>query len=69
MFKWIILPLLCLNLSALEVSMTGAKENFQNYSTLHIKEKEKFMCEEHKNDFDITTQIICAFYETTSQQI
>lgn len=61
LFKWIILPLLCLNLSALEVSMTGAKENFQNYSTLHIKEKEKFMCEEHKNDFDITTQIICAF--------
>lgn len=67
LFKWIILPLLCFNLAALEVSMTGAKENFQDYSTLHIKEKDKFICEERKDDFDETIQIICAFSKQPTQ--
>lgn len=68
MFKWIILPLLYLNLAALELSITGAKENFQNYSTLHIKANDKFICEERKNDFEIVTQIVCAFSKQPTEK-
>ena len=61
MFKWILFFLLSLNLFALEVSMTGAKENFQTYSTLHLQDKDNFMCESSIDDFKQTTQIVCAF--------
>lgn len=67
MFKWLILPFLCFNLTALEVSLTGAKENFQDYSTLHIKENNKFICEERKDDFGEITQIICTFSKQPEQ--
>lgn len=67
MLKWIILLLLCFNLFALEITITGAKENFQDYSTLHIRENENFICEENKNDFNQVTQIICAFSKQPTQ--
>ena len=67
MFKWILLLLFSFNSFALEVSIDGAQENFQKYSTLHIKDESDFICEENKNDFDVTTQIICAFSKQPTQ--
>lgn len=66
MFKWILSLLLLTNVSttllyALDISLQGAKENYQNYSTLHIKDKNKFLCQEMTNDFDVITKIVCAF--------
>ncbi len=68
MLRWIPFFLLCSNLFALEVTMTSAKENFQDYSTLHIKEKDKFICEATKDDFDETRKIICAFTKEPTQK-
>ncbi len=61
MLRYLLFALLTLNLYALEISLSGAKENFTKYSTLHIKDKNRFLCQATKNDFDITTEIICAF--------
>ncbi|MEA1892293.1 MAG: flagellar protein [Campylobacterota bacterium] len=69
MFKWILLFSLSFNLYALEISLQGAKEDFQNYSTLHIKDNSKFLCQEIKNDFDITTKIVCAFPKSPSRKL
>ena len=55
------LLILTISLSALEISLQGAKENFEAYSTLHIKDKNRFLCQEIKNDFDVNTKIVCAF--------
>jgi len=74
LFKWIFSLFIFLNfftisLNALEISLQGAKENFQNYSTLHIKDKNKFLCQEIKNDFDVTTKIVCAFSKSPQKKI
>ncbi|MCF6310290.1 MAG: flagellar protein [Sulfurimonas sp.] len=66
MLKKIFLFLLFINISgstlfALEISLQGAKEKYQAYSTLHLKDKDKFLCQEIKDDFDITVKIVCAF--------
>ena len=62
MFKWILLLLLFISsLQALEISINGAQENHQKFSTLHINDTTKFVCQEIKNDFEITTKIVCAF--------
>ncbi len=73
MLKWTV-PFLALttfftSLSALEISLDGAKENFQNYSTLHFKDSNKFLCQEEKDDFEVTTKIICAFSKQPTQKI
>ncbi len=41
--------------------MNGARENHQKFSTLHIKDDTKFVCQAIKDDFEITTKIVCAF--------
>ena len=61
MLKWILFALISLNLSALEVSLTGAKEDFQSYSTHHLKNKNSFLCQESTNEFYEVTKIVCAF--------
>ena len=61
MLKYLLFALLPFNLYALEVSLSGAKEDFTKYSTLHIRDKDKFLCQSTKNDFDVTTEIVCAF--------
>jgi len=61
LLKYILFALLTFNLYALEVSLTGAKENFQKYSTLHLKDSSSFLCQETKDDFGVVTQVICAF--------
>ncbi len=69
MFKWIFsLLILTTTLYALEVSLQGAKENFENYSTLHIRDRSKFLCQEIKNNFDLTTKIVCAFSKSPSKK-
>ena len=69
MFKLILFSLLTLNLFALEVSISSAKEDFKNYSTLHLKDDTPFLCQEMKNDFDIVTKIVCAFNKKPSSKI
>ena len=67
-----LLSLLLINITslfALEISLTAAKKNFQNYSTLHIKDSEEFLCQEMKSDFDVVTQIVCAFSKPPTKQI
>ncbi|MEA2100188.1 MAG: flagellar protein [Campylobacterota bacterium] len=66
MFKLILSLLFSFNLYALEISLASAKENFEKYSTLHIKEDERFSCNEIKDDFEVTTKIICAFKKQPS---
>jgi hypothetical protein len=58
--------LLSLNLFALEISLQGAKEDFQKYSTLHIKDPNPFLCQESYNDFKEVEKIICAFSKQPS---
>ena len=70
MIKWILLPLLLsTSLAALEISINGAQENHQKFSTLHIKDSTKFVCQEIKNDFDIATKIVCAFSKQPEKTI
>ena len=54
---------------ALEISINGAKEDFKNFSTLHIKDKNKFLCQEDIDDFGVVTKIICAFAKKPSTKI
>lgn len=64
--KYLLLFLVSFNLFALEISILGARENFEKYSTLHLKNNSKFLCQEIKNDFDEVTEIICAFSKQPS---
>lgn len=71
MLKRLLFTLLVFSLSAfaLEVSIQGAKENHKDYSTLHIKDKEDFLCQEEKNDFEEVVKIVCAFSKSPSQKL
>ena len=69
MFKLILFSLLCLNLFALELSITGAKEDFSDYSTLHLKDETPFLCQETVDDFDKVTKIVCAFSKKPPTQM
>ncbi len=73
MLKLIFSFFLLFNLSssllfALDISLQGAKNDFENYSTLHIKDTNKFLCQELKNDFDEVSKIICAFSKSPSKK-
>ena len=70
MIKWLPLTLLlAFNSFALEIYIDTAKEDFKNYSLLHIENNKQFLCQEIKNDFKATTEIICAFNQKPSQEI
>ena len=74
MLRTIFFALLFLNflaspLSALEVSLQGAKQNHEEYSIIHIRDKNNFLCQEIKDDFDIPKQIVCAFTKSPSQKL
>ena len=70
MLKWILLPLIfTTSLFALEISINGAKENHKKFSTLHINDSTKFVCQEIKDDFEITTKIVCAFTKQPNRTI
>ena len=69
MLKLILLSFLSFNLFALDISLQGAKENFKTYSTLHLQDKDKFLCQEIKNDFEVVTKIVCAFSKAPIQEL
>lgn len=69
MLKLMLLAFFSLNLFALDISMQGARANFEDYSTLHIKDKNRFLCQEMKDDFEVVTQIICAFSKAPSREL
>ncbi|MDF1883234.1 flagellar protein [Sulfurimonas sp. SAG-AH-194-C21] len=61
MFKTILLALLCIPSFALDISMDSAKDDFTPYSILKITDTKKFICQKIKDDFTVTTEVICAF--------
>ena len=65
--KWLTLLLLCASLSALELTVTTGKEEGNTFSIVHLKNSEPFLCEAQRNDFDQTSQVICAFKKRPSQ--
>lgn len=69
MLKTVLFALLSINIFALEVSLQGAKENHQEYSIFHLKDKDKFLCQEIKNDFDIVEKIVCAFSKSPLKKL
>ena len=69
MLQWILFLLLSLNLYALEISIDSAKDEFQKYSSLHIVDEEEFYCQEILDDFDVVTEVICAFAKKPSGKI
>ena len=73
MLKWILSSVLFMIISstsfALEISLSGAKENFKSYSTLHLNDDKPFLCQEMKDDFDVVKQVVCAFNKKPSSNI
>ena len=65
--QWLTLLLLCASLSALELSVNSGKEEGNTFSTIHLRDSDSFLCEAQKNDFDQTSQIVCAFSRRPSQ--
>ena len=63
MQQWILslLILSTLHLTALEISIDSGVEDHQRYSILHLKDTQSFVCEAIKDDFLITTKIVCAY--------
>jgi len=69
LLKWILLLSLCIKSFALEISVDSAKDDFIKYSTLQLDDATSFSCQEIKNNFNITTKVICAFSKKPSQNI
>jgi len=69
LLKWILFTLIYLNAFALEISIDSAKDDYVKYSTINLSNSSPFRCQEIKNDFDITTEIICAFSKKPSQSL
>jgi len=67
--KLVLFALFTISSFALEISLNGAKENFTKYSTLHLKDKNKFLCQETIDDFAVVQEIICAFPKKPSSKI
>ena len=49
--------------------MNVAKDNFIRYSTLDVKDDERFLCQEMKDDFENVTEVICAFSKKPSSKV
>ncbi|MEA1918214.1 MAG: flagellar protein [Campylobacterota bacterium] len=58
---WLSLLLLSTTLYSLELSVQTGRENQDEFSILHLKDSERFLCEAEKDDFDLITGVICAF--------
>ncbi|MDX1296128.1 MAG: tetratricopeptide repeat protein, partial [Sulfurimonadaceae bacterium] len=68
MSKWLSLLLVCSSLFGLELTVNGGKEEGKPFSTIHLKHTEPFLCEAQRNDFDQTSQVVCAFNRRPSQE-
>ena len=69
MLKWILFFTFISQLTALEISIDSAKDDFKRYSTLKLTDSSPFLCQAHKDDFLVTTEIICAFSKKPSKII
>jgi len=69
LFKTILLALLCVHIFALDITMDSAQDDFSTYSILKITDKEKFICQKIKDDFSVTSEVICAFSKKPSSTI
>lgn len=69
MYRIILLALIPLYAFSLEISVDIAKDNFQKYSTLNIRDKEQFTCDAIKDEFEQTIQVVCAFSKKPDQQL
>jgi tetratricopeptide (TPR) repeat protein len=67
--KWILFALFTLNSFALEISIDSAKEDFTKYSILTLKNHTPFSCQSITNDFNVVTEVICAFSKKPSQKV
>ncbi len=69
LFSLLLASFFSLRVSALEITLEGAKQDHQKFSILHIKDRDRFLCQSQKNEFDVTTKIICAFSKKPAQKI
>ncbi len=69
MKKVLLLALLYLSSFALEISIDSAKDDFNTYSTLKLSTKKPFLCQSMKDEFEVTTEIICVFSKRPSSKI
>ena len=69
MIKVLLIALLSFSSFALEISIDSAKDNFTPYSTLKLSEEKPFLCQSIKDDFELTTEVICAFSKRPSGKI
>jgi len=69
LLQWILFFFLSVKLFALEISIDSAKDEFEKYSSLHIFDEEEFYCQETLDDFDVVTEIVCAFPKKPSRKI
>jgi tetratricopeptide (TPR) repeat protein len=69
LFRYILLAFISFNAFALEISIESAKDNFEKYAILQIFDKETFVCQEIKNDFEDVVEIVCAFKKQPKQPI
>jgi tetratricopeptide (TPR) repeat protein len=65
----LLLLLLTTNSLALEISINSARDNHEKFSTLHIRDDAKFLCQEELDDFKETIEVVCAFSKKPSQDI
>jgi len=67
--KYFLLLLASFSLSfALDISIKVAKEDFENYSTLHLKHTKAFYCQESLDPLDNVTSIVCVFDKRPSKR-
>jgi len=67
LLKWILFFTFISQLTALEISIDSAKDDFKRYSTLKLTDNSPFLCQAHKDNFLVTTEIICAFSKKPSK--
>jgi tetratricopeptide (TPR) repeat protein len=67
LFRYILLAFISFNAFALEISVESAKDEFQKYAILQIFDKEAFVCQEIKNDFEDVIEVVCAFKKKPKQ--
>jgi tetratricopeptide (TPR) repeat protein len=56
-----VLLLLSSSLFSLELSVQTGEENQDEFSILHLKDNERFLCQAERDDLDVVTSVICAF--------
>lgn len=61
MYYWLVLLLLSSSLFSLELSVQTGEENQDEFSILHLKDNERFLCQAERDDLDVVTSVICAF--------